>query len=88
MLHVFGNEGDDTIKAEPGVEAVGIGNMLVVLSGDAGDDFLSADATLIGGDGDDILEGGAGNDTMDGGGGDDTFIGNGGTDIVTGGSGF
>ena len=83
-LTVVGNAGNDSIKAVPGTEAV----MPITLDGGAGDDYLSADAVLIGGAGNDILEGGAGDDTLNGGDGDDTFIGNGGTDTVTGGSGF
>ena len=77
-----GNGGDDDLKGLAGLESV----TRVTLNGGAGDDLLSADAILNGGDGDDFLEGGAGNDTMDGGAGDDTFVGNGGTDAIGGGS--
>ena len=47
----------------PGVEAV----IAITLNGDAGNDFLSADAVLNGGAGDDLLIGGTGADTISGG---------------------
>ena len=78
-LTVNGNEGNDTIKAISGVEAV----INITLSGNQGNDFLSADAILNGGDGDDTLEGGAGADTLNGGAGNDTYIPQGGVDTVT-----
>ena len=84
MLTVNGNEGDDAIKAEDGVEAL-IG---IVLNGNAGDDFLSADATLNGGPGDDFLQGGAGADTLNGGPGEDTMVGGLGNDTYDGGADF
>ncbi len=65
-LTVRGNEGNDIIKAYGGlnlpnpVEAT----IDVTLHGGAGDDFLSADAVLIGGDGDDTLVGGDGVDMI------------------------
>ncbi len=62
-----GNDGNDNIKAAVGVENV----TAITLDGGVGDDSLSADATLLGGAGDDLLEGGAGNDTIDGGAGYD-----------------
>ena len=74
-LVVNGNDGNDRIKAVAGVEAV-IG---ITLNGDAGDDFLSADAILNGGLGDDRLEGGAGPDTYNGNKGDDKLVISGGT---------
>ena len=82
-LIVNGNGGDDIIKADAAVND----NINITLDGGTGNDFLSADAVLIGGPGNDLLIGGAGNDTMDGGAGDDVFVGNGGTDAITGGSG-
>jgi Ca2+-binding RTX toxin-like protein len=82
-LFGHGQGGDDVLKAEAGVE----GTIAIILNGDVGDDFLSADATLNGGAGNDTLIGGAGNDLFDGGEGDDTFVGNGGTDNVGGGAG-
>lgn len=83
-LIVSGNEGDDRITAAPGVETL-IG---IQLDGDAGDDFLSANAILNGGDGNDTLIGGEGNDTYSGGAGDDTLIFSGGDDIIDGDEGF
>jgi Ca2+-binding RTX toxin-like protein len=77
-----GNGGDDNLKGLPPLESV----TRVRLDGGAGNDFLSADAILIGGPGNDVLEGGAGDDQMDGGPGDDTFVGNGGTDAINGGA--
>jgi len=59
----------------------------VTLDGGEGNDYLSADAVLIGGAGNDVLVGSPANDSFDGGDGDDTIIGNGGTDTVTGGTG-
>ena len=84
VLTINGNEGDDRIKAEDGVEA----QILITLNGDAGDDWLSADATLNGGAGNDALFGGSGNDVLNGGAGDDTFVGGTGTDTIDGGTGF
>ncbi len=82
-LYGHGQAGDDSIKAAPGVE----GTIAVILEGDGGDDYLSADATLRGGSGNDTLEGASSDDFLDGGEGDDVFIGNGGTDILVGGAG-
>ena len=83
-LVIDGDTGNDNIKVDP---STSLGGTTVTLNGEEGDDYLSADATLNGGIGNDVLVGGAGNDTMNGGAGDDTFIGNGGTDEVNGGSG-
>jgi Ca2+-binding RTX toxin-like protein len=83
VLTVRGNDGNDTIKAANGVEAL-IG---IVLEGNDGDDFLSADATLLGGAGNDTLVGGAGNDSLDGGDGDDQLFGLAGDDTLLGGAG-
>ncbi len=82
-LIVSGNAGDDSIKAEPGVETT-IG---IQLDGDAGDDLLSADAVINGGAGNDTLIGGVGNDTINGNDGDDIIDGRGGTNTVDGGNG-
>jgi Ca2+-binding RTX toxin-like protein len=82
-LTVNGNEGNDEIKAVAGVEAA----VNIRLGGGAGNDVLSADASLNGHDGNDTLEGGSGNNILDGGAGDDVFVGNGGTDSISGGSG-
>ncbi len=62
----------------------------------AGDDFLrlrskantrnvTAPATILGGDGNDLLRGGLGSDSIDGGAGDDTLDGGGGSDVLNGG---
>ncbi len=83
-LTVSGNEGDDTIKAESGVE----NTIAITLNGNAGDDFLSADAILNGGDGDDTLIGGLGADQLNGNDGDDLMVGGGGADTYDGGAGF
>jgi Ca2+-binding RTX toxin-like protein len=83
LLIVEGAEGDDIIKAEDGVEST----MAIQLVGNAGNDYLSADASLIGGSGDDTLEGGSGSDTLRGNSGRDLLIGNGGDDLLDGDSG-
>ncbi len=83
-LFVHGNDGDDNIKAAALVENY----MGILFEGDAGDDFLSADATLIGGAGDDFLQGGAGADSLVGGSGEDTFVGGLGADTIDGGADF
>jgi Ca2+-binding RTX toxin-like protein len=82
-LTVNGNDGDDSIKAVPGVEAT----VTIVFNGGQGDDFLSADATLNGDAGNDLLIGGTGADTINGGPGDDVIDGRGGTNTITGGPG-
>ncbi len=84
LLIIRGQSGDDTIKAEVGTEA----RIAIRLDGDEGDDFLSADAVINGGAGNDFLEGGAGADVLNGGAGEDTMIGLGGADIFDGGSEF
>ncbi len=76
-----GNDSDDNIKAVTGVEAV----IAITLNGNAGDDFLSADAILNGGDGDDFLLGGVGDDQLNGNAGDDTLVGGLGNDTLDGG---
>jgi len=83
-LTVKGNDANDTIKAAPGVESA----ILLTLDGGAGDDFLSADAILIGGPGNDFLEGGAGYDQLFGNDGDDVMVGGAGNDTFDGGAGF
>ena|GEM_PF-1924706 len=80
ILQVRGNAGNDWIKAESGVESV-IG---IQLEGGTGEDYLSADATLIGGAGDDTLIGGLGPDTILGGAGNDVIEGGDGDDILLG----
>jgi len=83
-LYIHGQAGDDNIKVAGGVES----SINIILNGDEGDDFLSADAIINGGAGNDFLEGGAGNDILNGGAGEDTMIGLGGNDIFDGGAGF
>ena len=79
-----GNGGDDLLKAQPPLENI----TRVTLDGGVGDDFLSADAILIGGPGDDFLEGGAGDDQLFGNEGEDTMVGGGGSDTFDGGADF
>ncbi len=83
-LHIHGQTGNDQIKAAAGLEVF----TSITLEGDAGDDFLSADAILIGGPGNDFLQGGLGNDTLNGGPGEDTMVGGGGQDTYDGGADF
>lgn len=83
VLSVEGVDGDDTLKATAGVEAL-VG---IRLDGGAGDDLLSADATLLGGDGSDTLIGGAGDDSLDGGAGDDVLFAGTGNNTLIGGAG-
>ncbi|EMI16943.1 hemolysin-type calcium-binding region domain protein, partial [Rhodopirellula maiorica SM1] len=82
-LFGHGQGGDDVIKAESGVEDA----ISIVLNGGSGDDFLSADAILNGGAGNDILIGGLGDDTINGGDGDDTIDARGGNNTIDGGAG-
>ncbi|HEY2414274.1 MAG TPA: hypothetical protein VGI40_18665, partial [Pirellulaceae bacterium] len=76
--------GDDSvdITTEPGP------NLNIIVNGNGGDDALSGDVELHGGDGDDILTGGDGDNLLDGGPGDDQFDGGGGADTYLGGDGF
>ncbi len=83
-LTINGNAGDDTIKANSGVEAT----VKIVLNGNDGDDYLSADATLNGNAGNDTLVGGTGADSLSGGAGDDVLTGLGGADTISGGDGY
>jgi hypothetical protein len=70
-LTIRGNEGNDTVKSAAGVE----GTIQIRLDGGVGNDLLSADATILGGSGDDFLEGGPGIDHLCGLGGNDTLFG-------------
>ncbi|MAE61950.1 MAG: hypothetical protein CMJ49_11415, partial [Planctomycetaceae bacterium] len=81
-LIVNGNDGNDVIKAAVGVESI----VTITLNGGAGDDYLSADATLNGGAGNDTLIGGAGADTINGGAGDDLIDARGGANVIDGGA--
>ncbi|MES2791685.1 MAG: FG-GAP-like repeat-containing protein [Planctomycetota bacterium] len=84
VLTMNGQAGDDTIKANDGVE----GQIGIVFNGDEGNDYLSADAILNGGVGNDTLIGGIGSDSLNGGDGDDLLTGNGGIDAFDGGDGY
>ena len=77
-LTIDGGDSDDDIRATPGLEAA----IQVALLGGSGNDYLAADATLVGGAGDDTLIGGAGDDSLDGGDGNDVFLGSGGNDTI------
>jgi len=67
-LTVNGLVGNDSLKAAGGTE----GTIAITLNGNEGDDFLSADAILNGGAGNDVLVSGPGDDTINGGAGYDT----------------
>ncbi len=91
-LTILGLGGNDNLIATEAAAAL----MTLTFDGGAGDDYLSANATLIGGDGNDtliggsgnnILIGGAGNDLIRGGAGDDTIDGGDGDDTIVGGTG-
>lgn len=75
--------GDDVVK----VDANLTGMVLISLKGGDGNDFLSADATLLGDAGDDTLVGGAGKDSIDGGDGNDWLFGLDDDDTLNGGLG-
>ncbi|WP_237607275.1 CHRD domain-containing protein [Roseimaritima sediminicola] len=84
-LTVDGNQGDDLIEVEDGVEAV----IVTTLEGGLGDDHLSgAFNTADGGDGDDFLRGSTGDQLFFGGTGEDTMVGGPGADTFDGGMGF
>lgn len=83
-LTVHGNDGNDSIKANVGVE----NTIEIIFYGDAGDDYLSADATLFGGIGNDTLVGGVGVDHLFGEEGNDIITGNGSADEIDGGAGI
>ena len=83
-LHIHGQTGNDNLKAAAGTE----NTIAITIEGDAGDDFISADAILIGGAGDDFLQGGAGDDLFFGGAGEDTIVGGAGNDTIDGGADF
>ena len=59
-LTLLGRGGNDVLKANDGVE----GQILITIDGGAGNDHVSGDAILIGGDGDDTVIGGSGPDTI------------------------
>ena len=70
-LTVLGRGGNDTLKANDGVEA----QIAITLDGGLGDDFVSGDAILVGGDGNDTIIGGSGPDTLIGDGSSDLAVG-------------
>lgn len=82
VLVVLGLEGDDNIKVGD------LGATAITLDGGDGDDYLTADAVINGGAGNDTLIGGAGADTLNGGAGEDTMVGAGGADTYDGGADF
>lgn len=82
-LEIRGLAGDDSIK-----QTVATTGLDIVFDGGAGNDYLSANGTLIGGAGDDFLQGGAGADMLNGGTGEDTMLGGGGADTFDGGADF
>lgn len=84
LMTLLGNQGNDFIHAEFGVEQT----VLITLDGGAGADHLIADGTLIGGAGDDLLVGGPSNNLFFGGDGNDTMVGGGADDTYDGGTGF
>ena len=84
VLRMFGLGGNDSIKVASGVEDL----TQIQVDGGDGNDYLSADATIIGGAGNDTLVGGVGNDSLDGGEGNNTFLLSGGDDTLVGGTGF
>jgi Ca2+-binding RTX toxin-like protein len=78
---LYGNEGDETLKAKGGSD---------YLYGNAGDDLLRGGAgsdVLQGGDGNDVLRGGTGQNLLDGGWGDDVLYGGQGSSFLAGGAG-
>ena len=85
LLKVNGLGGDDDIRV---VDSQVEDKIAITLDGGHGNDFLSADAVLIGGPGNDFLEGGAGDDQLFGNAGEDTMVGNGGKDTYDGGPDF
>ncbi|MEQ1860137.1 MAG: DUF4394 domain-containing protein [Chthoniobacteraceae bacterium] len=64
-LTIAGAGGNDTLTAQPGVESL----VSIILDGGAGDDVLSGNGILAGGEGNDVLNGGTGNDILLGDGG-------------------
>ncbi len=73
QLTILGIGGDDHLTGRSGAES----SIRLLLNGGDGDDVLSADATLIGGAGDDLFYPLAGTNTIDGGTGFDQIVVNG-----------
>ena len=83
---VFGGAGNDTIS----LDGAGGGTVGVYISGDLGNDVITAGAgadTILGGAGDDNITAAAGADSIVGGAGADTIATGAGNDTVTGGAG-
>ncbi len=70
VLAILGLGGDDLLVAQKGAE----NDIGIKLDGGDGNDILSADATLLGGAGDDTIIPLAGNNVVDGGAGFDTIL--------------
>jgi Ca2+-binding RTX toxin-like protein len=86
-LSIQGMAGDDVIKVDDDLSQ-GAFAWKISLDGGDGDDFLSADATIVGGAGNDTLQGGLGADSLVGDDGDDVFRLSSGLDTMDGGGGF
>ncbi len=83
VIEVYGNGGNDTIKAGAGIRNV-------LFDGGAGNDTLTGgndNDRLNGGDGNDVLRAGRGNDILDGGAGSDQLFGDDGNDKLVGAAG-
>ncbi len=81
-LRLLGGNSNDRMVADAGAS---IGNVLMRMLGEAGDDFLSGSdsgESLSGGDGQDTIEGNGGADTIDGGAGNDSILGGSGNDVI------
>lgn len=88
---IYGNGGNDTVRAGDGADTIFGGNGNDSLLGELGSDLIYGEAgadRLFGGDGNDSLYGGVGNDSIDGGAGDDLLNGGDGTDTLYGGDGI
>ncbi len=73
-VDVYAGDGNDRVVLDPGVVGT--------VDGGPGDDVLTGDGTLYGGDGNDRLTGGPGDDTLTGGPGADVLNGGAGNDTV------
>ncbi len=81
-IEINAGGGDDTLTASADIDK------RLIFRGEDGNDFLSANGTLLGGADNDTLVGGVGNNLLQGGDGDDTLIRSGGADTLDGGAGF
>ncbi|WP_159790569.1 calcium-binding protein [Sodalinema gerasimenkoae] len=87
---LFGNQGDDTLRAGAGNDSLYGGQGNDVLFGDSGNNYLSGDRgndTIFGGSGNDFILGGEGDDYLMAGDGDNTIAGGEGNDTIEGGNG-